>query len=150
MRNVILLLMFMFSFNVNAEFEMPKKVRDIKDLDTAISEAQSKKKALVFILTNEASHNKITAKQSLAAVDAFDNVAIIVYVPIFSNKATYQKLPAKVREAFSSPDAGRRIPIVAIIKPDLETIIAIVPFDVGKDYEKLLDQAKKDMFKAMK
>jgi hypothetical protein len=123
---------------VIAGFTLQSGMYRMNQLDAAKSDALSRKKAVAFLYSDEHTLCTQCTSASLQAIETLAGSCVMVYV----SKNDANKLPAQVKSALRSPDAGKYIPAVVVMSNDLKKVIVIVPFARGEAYKKLLSEAK--------
>ena len=130
-----------------AGFTISKKIHRMNQFDEAKAEASSDGKPITFIYTDTSSSCGLCASASLNAIDRLKSKTVVVYI---NSGNEWNLLPSVVQDALRKPEAGKYIPKTVIVNPEIEKVIAIVPYVRStKEQNKLLKQARKEIVKAM-
>ena len=139
----LLLLGILMSGPVRADFEMPKHVYRMNELEKAKAEAAAKGEPLAIIYTTEKTTCGLNRSASLNAADRLKSKAVVVYAE-WGDKM----LPDVVREALTSPEAGKFIPRTVLVDAKMEKVLALIPYALGDEQNKLIKTALRGMEKA--
>jgi len=123
--------------NARAGFAIPQHVYRMDRLESAISEARAKRKALAFVYSKESTNCGLARAATLDAFRELQHRCVIVYV----DRASLGRVPTVARKALRSEQAGRYIPSVAVLDWDLKEIICVVPYARRPRRGELLHQA---------
>ncbi len=146
-RRCLMVAMLLVSTPVYAGFNLPREVYTFSRLKRAQAEARQKNKALTILYTKTSSTCPLNKKASLDAVHQLKSETIIVYA---DSKKGRGKLPKIVAEALSSPKAGKYVPKVVVLDPDMTNVICIVPYARNEnERKKLFQEAKKRIAEEM-
>ena len=139
----LLLLGIWMSSPVRADFEMPKHVYRMNELEKAKAEAAAKGEPLAIIYTTEKTTCGLNRSASLNAADRLKNKTVVVYAE-WGDKM----LPDVVREALTSPEAGKFIPRTVLVDAKMEKVLALIPYALGDEQNKLIKTALRGVEKA--
>lgn len=135
---VACLCMLAAAVDVNAEFKMPKRVYRMNQLGKAQDEAELKGRAISFVYSQESMSCPLSSGASLNAAEVLGRKTVVVYA---NCETEWAKLPPAVQMAFRSPDSGKFIPKIAILDAALTNVIAVVPYALGEEQNRLLKKA---------
>lgn len=137
-RSCFLALIGVIATTAHAEFEMPKHVYRMTELDKATAEAKQKNEPITFIYTHEKTSCGLCRAASLNAADRLKSKSVVVYA---DSDTEWAKIPAVVQEALSSPEAGKYIPKTVIANADFTKVLAVIPYALGDEQNDLLRDA---------
>ncbi len=151
MRKTCTVLVFglLLSSPAQAGFKISGSVFRMDDLESAQSKASARGKPMSFILSDESTTCGLASASSLAMINSFRSRTIMVYVNS-KNSDERQEIPRLVKEAFASAESGKYIPKTVIVDPQMEKVISVVPYARGREQDKHLRRARKDMSAAKK
>jgi|GEM_PF-1208032 hypothetical protein len=139
----LLLLGIWVSKPAQADFEMPKHVYRMNELEKAKAEAAAKGEPLAIIYTTEKTTCGLNRSASLNAADRLKSKTVVVYAE-WGDKM----LPDVVREALTSPEAGKFIPRTVLVDAKMEKVLAVIPYALGDEQNKLIKTALRGVEKA--
>ena len=129
-----------------AGFKLKKDIYRIQQLKEAQDEAKAKGKAVMFLYTDADSTCGLATQAGLDAMSRLKSKAVVVYVCAKDERSL---LPPLVQEAITSTNAGKFIPKTVIVNPEINTVIATVPYAPEKKRKRLFKNAKKAISHSM-
>ncbi len=123
---------------VMAGFSLKSGVYRMDQLDEAKAEAHSTGKAVAFLYSNEKTTCPLCAGSSQYAMEQLMDSCVVIYAA----RDDWAKLPKPVRAAISAPAAGKLIPKIVVMNPDLKEVIVTVPYARGQEYKLRIYEAK--------
>ena len=131
-------LMLLVASIAMAGFTLKSGVYRMDQLDDAKAEALSSGKPVAFLYSDKNTTCPLCAGASKNAMETLASSCVIVY----AEKADWAKMPKPVRTAINAPEAGKYIPTVVVMSPNVKEVIVIVPYAQGQEYKRLLYAAK--------
>ena len=123
-----------------ADFTMPDNAYRMPRLEEAKAEAKLNGRAITIIFTHEKTSCGLCKAASLKAAETLGKATVVVYANADNE---WHLLPTSVQMALDSPEAGRFVPKVVILDPELNTVFAIVPYAESSEYVRRLNDAIK-------
>ena len=111
-----------------------------KDADKAMEQSLAAYKPISIVYSDLTSKNKDVIKATKSIITALKSNTILVFV----DKTDLKELPEDALRAIQDTQTGKNLPRTVILKPDLSTVVGILPstYDSRK-YSKLIALAKK-------
>jgi len=132
--------MSLISTSVYAGFRLPECVYTLDQLKVAQDEARGKNKALTILYTHTSTTCGACRNASLDTVWKLKTKSVIVYVDCDTEGG---KLPKIVYQALCTPEAGKYVPRVVILDPDMTKVIYIIPYARPVERSELFKEARK-------
>lgn len=129
-----------------ADFDLPKNVYRMDQLEAAKAEAVSKNKAITFVYTQKETTCPLCVNSSLGVMKGLASKSIVFYA---DTKTDWEKFPTLVQEALRKPEMGKYIPKTVIVNAGITNVIAIVPYALGVEQKKLLKEANRAIVEAL-
>ncbi len=126
--SIVLLVPLVATFTASlasAAFRIPGHVYRIDQLQQAKEEAQADDKQIVFLYSNENTTCSLCTRASINIMQRFERRAVIVYF----GKEGWAKVPRIVRDAITSPEAGKFIPKTVVVDPGITEVVSIIPYE---------------------
>ena len=127
-----------------AAFIVPDYVYRIDQLKDAQASARDNGIAITFLYSNENTSCSLATAASLAVIRELKQRSVIIYVSS-ENDSDRKKIPAIVRQALKSSEAGRFIPKTVIVNAEMDRVIFIVPYAKQPERDRVLKEALKKM-----
>lgn len=121
-----------------ANFEMPRTVYRMDQLEQAKDAASLNKQAISVIVTHEKTSCPLCESASLKAANTLSPETLVVYADCDTE---FDLLPPRIQKALQSRKAGHIVPIVIILNAKLNHVIEIVPYTGPNSYDQLLHDA---------
>jgi hypothetical protein len=128
-------------------FPLKKDVYRMDRLEAAVAEAKAEGKPLTFLYTDENTTCPKCEASSLAVIETLHKRTVLLYVA--PEVKDLSKLPKAVRDGIRKPEMGDFIPKTVVVDPGLTNLIAIVPYALGDEQDRLLKDARKKITSAM-
>jgi hypothetical protein len=142
MRSFCLVATLLLAAPAWAGFEFGKQVYRMDRLDAALAEARTKGEAVTFIYTTESTTCGLCQHASLTAADQFRKQGVVVYA---RSAEDFQALPALVKTALKSPEAGKFIPKTIVVNPEVSEVLAVVPYARGSEFDDKVKEARRSI-----
>jgi hypothetical protein len=110
-------------------------------LEAAVAEAKAEGKPLAFLYTDEDTTCPKCEASSLALIDSLHKRTVMLYVA--AEEKDWSKVPKAVREGMRKPESGNFIPKTVVVDPGLTNLIAVIPYALGDEQDRLLKDARK-------
>jgi hypothetical protein len=123
-----------------AAFMVPDYVYRIDQLKEAQASAKDNGMVITFLYSNENTSCGLATAASLDVIRGLKQRSVIIYVNS-KNGNDWKKVPAIVRRALKSSEAGRFIPKTVIVNAEMDKVIFIVPYAGQPERNKLLKEA---------
>lgn len=128
-----------------AGFEVEDSVFRIDKLQQAKEKAEAEGLPITFMYSNEHTNCGLCSSASANILDTLEHESVLVYV----EHGDLDKLPKIARKAINSPEAKKYIPKTVVLDPEIEKVIAILPYAVGDKQDDLLDEVEDAIEEAM-
>ncbi len=139
---VTVCLCLLIAVGARADFRMPENVYRMDRVEEAKTAAKLNGRAITIIFTREKTSCSLCKTASLKAAATLGVKSVVVYANADNE---WSKLPAAAQNALNSPEAGRFVPKVIIIDPEMTRVFAIVPYADSEEYDRLLRDALKKL-----
>jgi hypothetical protein len=124
---MILLAVTFYASSTLAAFDIPSDVYRIDQLQQAKEEAKTEEKQIVFLYSDEHTTCPLATRASISIMQRFGHSAVVVYIYICPEN--WAKIPPIVREAFSSPEAGKFFPKTVVVDSGITKVVSIIPYE---------------------
>ncbi len=141
-RSLIFLGIFLIVSSTFAAFTVPCYVYRIDQLKEAQASAKNNGMVLTFLYSNENTSCSLATAASTDVIQELKQRSVIIYVNS-KNGNDWEKVPAIVRRALISSEAGRFIPKTVIVNAEMDKVIFIIPYAAQPERNKLLKEAIK-------
>jgi len=140
------LLVILMVLQVQAGFEIDKNIYRMDQLEEAKAEAVEDNKPVTFVYTDAKTTCGLCTSSSLCSINELKGKSVLVYV---DSKTDWSITPRIVQDAIKDPKMGKYIPKVVIATPEVDSVIASIPYSLGSEQSKHLKDAKRAIAKAM-
>jgi hypothetical protein len=125
-----------------AGFDIPQGVYRLGQLDEAREHAQMYDRPITFIYSDKSTSCGLAAAATREMFRQLGEHTTVVYVDTGKD---WGDIPAQVKKALNSPEAGKFIPKAVIIDQNLSEIILIIPYAEKEERPRLFRQAKEKL-----